>query len=555
MSRRCLYITVIAFCFAACRQQQPNVTDNSDPAWYKQQIIYNLDIKVFKDSDGNGIGDFKGLISRLGYLDSLGVTTLWLAPFQPSPLQDDGYDVTDYTGIDPRVGTPADFRQFMQAAKQHRIKVIMDVVLNHSSIQHPWFRARPDWYVWSVKRPADWDEGMGFPKVEKESWRLDSATGKYFFHRFYHFQPDLNFQNKQLLAEAERILLYWLKQGVDGFRLDAVPFIIDDPRPSAADPRHHFGILHDLARAVRKVKPDAVLLGEANVEPEETKDYFSKQGEGLDMMLNFEVNEYLFYALAGSNARPLQNALQVTAEKPPKAQWVYFLRNHDEVDLGKLSKKEIKEVYEKMGPDTMQLYDRGIRRRLAPMLNNNLRLIKQAYALVLALPGTVALRYGEEIGMGDDLSLKERFAVRTPMQWDSSRNAGFSTGAQLIRPVISTGEYGYRKVNTLQQQNNPKSLLHFTRRLLRLRKARPEIAQGRWDVPDAGNEHCLLIRYYTNSGPLLAVFNFSDKQQKISLPDNASAIKDLISGRSLSTINGNELTLPANAGYWLALHK
>ncbi|MGY3215069.1 alpha-amylase family glycosyl hydrolase [Mucilaginibacter sp. HD30] len=529
------------------------MTDNSTPAWYKQQVIYNLDVKTFKDSDGNGIGDFRGLSSKLGYLDSLGVTTLWLAPFQPSPLQDDGYDVTDYTGVDPRLGTTADFRQFMQAAKQHHIKVIMDVVLNHSSIQHPWFRARPDWYVWSVKRPTDWDKGMGFPKVEKETWRLDSTTGKYFFHRFYNFQPDLNFQNKQVLAEAEHILTYWLKQGMDGFRLDAVPFIIDDPRPSAADPRHHFGILHALAQAVRKAKPDAVLLGEANVKPEETKDYFSKQGEGLDMMLNFEVNEYLFYALASGNAQPLQKALHATAEKPPKAQWVYFLRNHDEVDLGKLSKKEIKEVYEKMGPDTtMQLYDRGIRRRLAPMLNNNSHLLKHAYALMLALPGTAVLRYGEEIGMGDDLALKERLSVRTPMQWNINFNAGFSTAPTLFRPVIATGTYGYPSVNVQKQQSDPNSLLTYTRRLLTLRKAHPEIAQGRWDVPDAGNKHCFIIRYHSDKGALLAVFNFSDKQQTITLPIDTSTIKDLISGRALTPAKG-DVTLPANAGYWLTV--
>jgi maltose alpha-D-glucosyltransferase/alpha-amylase len=555
MKAVCYWAAFIIFSLAACHPS-PKTVDNTYPAWYKNQVIYNLDVKTFKDSDGDGFGDFKGLTDKLSYLDSLGVTTIWLAPFQPSPWQDDGYDVADYYGIDPRVGNLADLHKFISVAKSRHIRVIMDMVLNHTSIRHPWFRDRPTWYVWSATKPKDWDEGMGFPEIEKETWRLDSLTGGYFFHRFYRFQPDLNFQNPRVLAEAENILKYWLAQGMDGFRLDAVPFIIDDPRPSAADPRHDFYILHDLARTVKKYNPEAALLGEANVKPNETKDYFSHQGDGLDMMLNFEVNEYLFYALATGEVKPLREALNVTAEKPKQDQWVHFLRNHDEIDLGKLDKRQIKTVFSKMAPDTnMQLYKRGIRRRLAPMLDNDLRRLKQAYSLLFALPGTPVLRYGEELGMGDDLVLKERLSVRTPMQWNASRNAGFSTGSKPFRPLIELGEYGYKSLNAQKQQTDTSSLLNHIRKLISLRKLHPEIGQGRWHLPATDNSQCLVINYHLGEKMLLLAFNFSKEEQKITLPDNVSQLKDLISGRNLKIDNGKRLTLPAYAAYWISFSK
>jgi maltose alpha-D-glucosyltransferase/alpha-amylase len=549
MKRHVLWVAILATLISCRNQPEIKSTDNSTPAWYKQQVIYNLDVKVFKDSNGDGLGDFKGLTQKLGYLDSLGITTIWLAPFQPSPWADDGYDVTSYNEVDPRLGTQADFHQFIQAARQRHMRVMIDIALNHSSIKHPWFRQRPDWYVWSVKRPADWNKGMGFPEVEKQSWMKDSVTGNYYFHRFYHFQPDLNFQNPAVLAEAKRILAFWLEQGVDGFRLDAVPFIIDDPLPSAEDPRHHFKILHELALSARKIKSDVALLGEANVKPEETKDYFSRKGEGLDMMLNFEVNEYLFYALATGDAQPLKEALQATAEKPRHDQWIYFLRNHDEIDLGKLSGSQIKKVFAAMGPDTnMQLYKRGIRRRLASMLDNDFKRIKQSYSILFALPGTPVVRYGDEIGMGDDLKLKERFSVRTPMQWDASLNSGFSMASRPIRPIISQGDYSYQKINVQKQARDSSSLLRFVSDMIRLRKNHPEIAQGVWDMPDVGNKHCLALRHRDK---LITVFNFSNGPQKVHLPLSSNSLKDLITGQKLPVTNSNELSLPAYAGYWL----
>lgn len=512
----------------------PATVDNTAPAWYKNEVIYNLEIKTFKDSDGDGLGDIRGLTGKLSYLDSLGVTMIWLAPFQPSPWQDDGYDVSDYYRVDPRLGTMNDLQALLTAAKVRRIKVIMDLVLNHTSTSHPWFRERKDWYLWTWKRPKDWDKGMGFPVVEKETWRKDSTFGGYYFHRFYRFEPDLNYQNPEVVAEAKKIMSFWLQKGMDGFRLDAVPFIIDDPRESAEHPAHDFKLFKELTGHVAKVKPGALLLGEANVKPEEAGDYFAGNHRGLDMMLNFDVNEYLFYALASGDAKPLKKALKATANKPTADQWAHFLRNHDEIDLGKLNKKQLEKVYQKMGPDSnMQLYDRGIRRRLAPMLNNDHRRLQQAYSLLLALPGTPILRYGEEIGMGDDLNLQERLSVRTPMQWDSGRQAGFTVSKKIVRPVINDPEYGYRQVNVARQRRDSLSLYNFIRRLIALRKGHPVIGQGTWDLLAGDADNVISILYRNNNEKLLVSFNFSEQpvKMKYHFPEKTKAV-ELVSGKT-----------------------
>ncbi|SDE95460.1 maltose alpha-D-glucosyltransferase/ alpha-amylase [Mucilaginibacter pineti] len=510
--RKLLLILGISAGLSACKPKPP--LEAQVNAWYKHLVIYNLDVKTFQDSNGDGEGDFKGLISRLDYLSALGVNTIWLAPFQPSPLADDGYDITDYTAIDAKLGTAADFRIFMRQAKARHLKVIMDIVLNHTSIQHPWFRQKPDWYLWSKERPSDWDKGMGFPVVEKDSWHLDSLSHQYFFHRFYHFEPDLNYQNPAVVREAERVLAYWLDQGMDGFRLDAVPFIIDDPRKDAAKPRFDFNILHKLTGFVSKHNPQAVLLGEANVDPQDNGKYFTGHHEGLQMMFNFYANQYLFLALASGDAGQFKKALTQTQVKPGIAQWAWFLRNHDEIDLGRLSKHELNQVYQKMGPDTnMQLYKRGLRRRLATMLGGDPKQINLAYSLLFSLPGTPVIREGEEIGMGEDLRLKERLAIRTPMQWDSTVNGGFTKGKP-FRPLISSAEYGYQKVNVQTETKDSTSLLHKIRTLIKQRQAFPEIDNGAWQVlktPDT----VLALLYSSNGKQALIINNFSRKPQEL----------------------------------------
>lgn len=496
---------------------KPTVERNID-AWYKHLLIYNLDVKTFKDSNGDGEGDIKGLTSKLDYLQSLGINAIWLAPFQPSPLQDDGYDITNYYGIDSKLGSLADFKVFIKQAKAKHIHVIMDIVLNHSSIKHPWFRSNPDRYLWSANRPHDWNKGIGFPGVEKDTWHFDSVTHRYYFHRFYQFQPDLNYQNPAVIEEAKHIMAYWLDLGLDGFRLDAVPFIIDDPRKDAENPKHDFSILYQLSRFVQQHKPDAVLLGEANVQPKDNAKYFAGQHDGLQMMFNFYANQFLFYGLATGDATFFKKALNETKPKPGQAQWAWFLRNHDEIDLGRLSKHQLKEVYQNMGPDTnMQLYKRGIRRRLAPMLNNDPARIRMAYSLLYSLPGTPVIREGEELGMGDNLKLKERLAVRTPMQWDSTFNGGFTTVQSSFRPVINSGTYAYQKLNVNTELRDTASLLNFIRFLIQLRKEYPEINNGAWQTLKTGNDHVLAMQYADKGKLVLISHNFSNKPQMITL--------------------------------------
>jgi len=551
------YFLLVAFMVLAPLQGSAQEAGEAHAAdrWYKRCIIYNLDVHVFKDSDGDGTGDFQGLIQKLDYLKALGVDVIWLAPFQPSPQKDDGYDVADYYGVDSSCGTPGDFSEFMYQARQRGLRVMMDVVLNHTSAQHPWFkRAREDtsspyyhWYSWSGKRPSNYNEGMAFPGVQQEVWSYDTAAGAYYYHRFYKFQPDLNFEHPQVRAESRRILAYWLQQGVSGFRLDAVPFMIEKAVPGNDKPPQQYEIIPDMQRFVQWRKGDAITLGEANVPPSDNAKYFGENGEGLQMMFNFYVNQHLFYALATGKLSLLIKALQETREKPAIAQWAHFLRNHDEIDLGRLTDRQRQEVYAAMGPEKrMQLYERGIRRRLAPMLGNDRRRLEMAYSLLLALPGTPVIRYGEEIGMGDNLQLPERLAIRTPMQWSAEPNGGFTTSRQPIRPVISGGEYGYEKVNVAQQQSNAGSLLNWMAKMIKLRKQCPGIGVGDWKVLPTGTDQVLGLQYTYKGETLIVLHNFGNAAQQVQLSS--------LNGNSLyNLLNGSIVPAAAGGRYYIGL--
>jgi maltose alpha-D-glucosyltransferase/alpha-amylase len=480
------------------------------------------------DTSGDGTGDFEGLMRRLDYLEALGVDTLWLAPFQPTPNRDNGYDVSDFYGVDPRHGSSGDFVEFMQHAEKRGIRVIIDLVANHTSDQHRWFqearsdRSSPyrDWYVWSKKRPSDWNEGMVFPGVQKSTWTYDKKAREYYHHRFYDFQPDLNMDNPQVRTEVRRIMGYWLKLGVAGFRVDAVPFVVEKPAPGPAKPVLQMEYLTEMRKFLQWRRGDALLLGEANVLPEETEKYFGKSGEGLHMMFNFFVNQHLFYALASADVRPLEEALRATRKIPAAAQWAHFLRNHDELDLGRLTEEQRGKVFARFGPEErMQLYHRGIRRRLAPMLGNP-RQIELAYSAMFSLPGTPVLRYGDEIGMGEDLTLDERAAVRTPMQWSDQHHGGFSTAGKTIHPVISQGPYSYERVNVENQQRDSASLLRWTGRMIRLRKQCPEVGWGEWKILSTGSPHVLALRYDWRDNSLMTLHNFDEKPHEIRIqPD------------------------------------
>ena len=484
--------------------------------WYKNAVIYCLSVGTFMDANGDGIGDFQGLVRRLDYLHGLGITAIWLMPFQPSPCRDDGYDISDYYGVNARHGTLGDFVEFTHGAEQRGIRVIMDLVVNHTSDRHPWFqeaRRDPkspyrDWYVWSDKKPPHANTGMVFPGVQKSTWSYDKIARCWYFHRFYDFQPDLNTSNPYVQAEILKIMGFWIQLGVVGFRMDAVPFVISTKGPRVKNPVEQYDMLRSLREFLQWREGAAIILAEANVLPECDMEYFGADGDRLHMMFNFQVNQHLFYALAASDCRSLVQALKATKPRPATAQWGLFLRNHDELDLGRLTEEQRQRVFECFGPEKeMQLYDRGIRRRLAPMLNGDRRRIELAYSLMFTLPGTPVVRYGDEIGMGDDLKLPERNCARTPMQWSTEPHAGFTEARRPILPVINDGPYGYQHVNAAKQRRDPNSLLNWTERIIRMRKEVPEVGWGDFEVLSTRNPAVLAIRYDWRNNSVLFVHN------------------------------------------------
>jgi maltose alpha-D-glucosyltransferase/alpha-amylase len=506
--------------------------------WYKNTVIYSLDVESFMDASGDGCGDFEGLTRRLDYLQALGVGAVWLAPFQPSPDRDDGYDISDYYGVDPRYGSAGDFVEFVHQAEKRGIRVLMDLVVNHTSDEHPWFRKaredpdspRRDWYVWSKKRPEGWDKGMVFPGVQESTWTRDPEAKAYYYHRFFDFQPDLNMDNPAVRTEVRRIMGYWLQLGVAGFRVDAVPFVIESTVPDGEQGTLHFEYLAEMRRFMQWRVGDAILLGEANVLPQEAEKYFGADGgSGIHMMFNFWVNQHLFYALATADTAPLAEALLATRDIPHTAQWAQFLRNHDELDLGRLTEEQRAAVFARLGPEErMQLYGRGIRRRLAPMLGDRPQL-ELAYSLLFSLPGTPVIRYGDEIGMGDDLELPERDAVRTPMQWSAEPQGGFSTAAKTVEPVIGDGVWGYPRVNVEAQHRDPASLLNWTARMIRLRKECPEIGWGSWELLDTGCPEALAMRYDWRGNSLVIVHNFDTKPHELRVRPGVEGGERLVS--------------------------
>jgi maltose alpha-D-glucosyltransferase / alpha-amylase len=507
--------------------------------WYKNAIIYCLSVGSYMDANGDGIGDFPGLMRRLDYIHGLGVSAIWLMPFQPSPLRDDGYDISDYYGVDPRYGTLGDFVEFTHGCKQRGIRVLIDLVVNHTSDQHPWFQEarrdpespRRDWYVWAKRKPSQADTGIVFPGVQKSTWTRDAVAKAWYFHRFYEFQPDLNTANPQVQAEILKIMGFWLQLGVSGFRMDAVPFVIAKKGAEQKRPVEQYDMLRTFREFLQWREGDAIVLAEANVLPQTDMQYFGNEGDRLHMMFNFQVNQNLFYALASADARPLVKALEATHELPPTAQWGNFLRNHDELDLGRLTNRQRQAVFAAFGPSSdMQLYDRGIRRRLAPMLQGDRRHIELAYSLMMTLPGTPVIRYGDEIGMGDDLSLPERSCARTPMQWSTEPHGGFTKSAKPLLPAISRGPYGYEQVNVAQQRRDPNSMVNWTERIIRMRKEVPEIGWGSFKVLPSGTQEVLVLRYDWRNNAVVIIHNFAPEplEIRIAIKSGTTVERELI---------------------------
>lgn len=493
--------------------------------WYKNAIIYCLDVEVFQDSNGDGVGDFRGLSDRLDYLSGLGVTCLWLMPFFPTPNRDDGYDVCDYYAVDSRLGTLGDFVDFMRQARERGIRVLIDLVVNHTSIEHPWFQSARrdpkspyrDFYLWSEKLPKDHKEGIIFPGFQEATWTWDDAAQAYYFHRFYEHQADLNIAEPRVRDEIRRIMGFWLELGVSGFRLDAAPFLIEMrgvKTPHASDP---FEYLQEFRDYLTYVRGDAILLAEANVDMKTAPKYFGG-GDRMQLLFNFPLNEHLMLAMVREKAEPIVRGLNLSPDIPPAGQWAVYLRNHDEMSLAHLSKKEQQEIYDALAPDEgMRIYDRGIRRRMPPMFGGDVRRMKLAHSLLFTLPGAPVLRYGEEIGMGEDLSLPERHSIRTPMQWSGEANAGFSTASEseLIRPVIDEGSFAFDRVNVERLQQEDDSLLNATERMIRVRKACPEFGWGEQEILDTGDDAVFAHRATWKGKSVVAIHNFSGEERAV----------------------------------------
>jgi maltose alpha-D-glucosyltransferase/alpha-amylase len=520
--------------------------------WYKNAVIYCLDVGRFRDGNGDGTGDFIGLTEKLDYLVGLGVTTLWLMPFFPSPNRDDGYDVTDFYAVDPRHGTLGDFVEFMHCARGRGLHVILDLVANHTSNEHPWFQAARrgiepyrDYYYWSEHEPEHAREGMVFPGKQETTWTYDEEARAFYYHRFHDFQPDLRTENPAVLHEIRKIMGSWLELGVSGFRVDAVPFLIESAdRPASRQLR--FDFLRQLREFLQWRTGHAVLLAEANVLPEESIDYFGKDGERMHMLFNFPVNQRLFYAFACGDTRPLRQALHATSERPEHAQYATFLRNHDELDLGRLSEDERARVFAALGPDPdVQLYDRGLRRRLAPLLSGDRRRLELALAVLFGFPGTPVIYYGDELGMGDDLAQPERLSVRTAMQWSADAHAGFTSADRSSVPVIQGGPFGYETVNAADQRRERESLLNVTERMIRTRKQCPELAWGSFDVLETGCDEVLAIVSSWQQCSVLSVFNFSAEERRIdvALREHHVELQSLLDARDETLSPEGSLTL------------
>jgi maltose alpha-D-glucosyltransferase / alpha-amylase len=535
-----------------------------DDLWYKNAIIYCLDVEKYQDANGDGVGDFEGLTRRLEHLQGLGVTCVWLQPFYPSPNRDNGYDVADFYGVHEKHGSLGDFVAFMQHADALGIRVIVDLVVNHTSIDCPWFQgARQseknfyrDWYVWSDERPKNHRDGIVFPGEQTSTWQFDRQAGQYYFHRFYKHQADLNTWNPYVRAEIQKVMGFWLQLGVSGFRMDAVPFLIEK-KGAGIENQQDFNLLKEMRDFLQWRSGEAILLAEANVPPDESMQYFGSEGNRLQMMLNFPVNQRLFYALATGDLDPLISALEQTRKRPANAQWVQFLRSHDELDLGRLTDEQREKVFAAFGPEKrMQLYDRGIRRRLAPMLGNDRRHLELAFSLLYSLPGTPMMQYGDEIGMGENLRLPERECARTPMQWTSERHGGFSRAKRVVRPVIDDAVFGYKRVNVNDQRRDTDSLLNWTERMIRMRKQCPEISWGDFVVLRTNVPEILALRYDWRNTSLLTLHNFSNRRQKVRISagcERGDLLVDVFDGAHSKSANdgAHRIDLPPYGWRWL----
>ena len=538
---------------------------STDPLWYKDAVFYELYIRAFADGNGDGHGDFQGLTARLDYLQELGVDCIWLLPMYPSPLLDDGYDIAGYTDIHPDYGTLDDWKAFIDAAHQRGLRVVVDLIPNHTSDQHPWFQAARsspdspyrDYYVWSDDDQKYADARIIFIDTETSNWTWDDVAGQYYWHRFFSGQPDLNFDNPAVQGAMLDVLKFWLDTGIDGFRADAVPYLFEREGTSCENLPETHAYLKRMRRFMDESYPGRILLAEANQWPEGLLPYFG-QGDEFHMAFHFPLMPRLFMALKQEQRAPIVEIMGYTPAIPDACQWCFFLRCHDELTLEMVTEKERQYMWEQYAPEPRMRLNLGIRRRLAPLLDNDRRKLELLNAILFSMPGSPILYYGDEIGMGDDIWLDDRDGVRTPMQWSDAPHGGFTSAGEPYSPVVDDAVYGYRQVNVAAQQAEPGSLLNWTRRLIRLRKAHPVFGRGdfRFLLPE--NEHILAYSRSHEDETILVLCNLSACSQGVALDlgDHAGATpSDLLSGERLAPILATpyELTLPPFGYRWLSL--
>ena len=499
----------------------------NDPLWYKDAIIYELHVKAFFDSSNDGIGDFKGLTEKLDYLQDLGVNTLWLLPFYPSPFRDDGYDISDYRNVHPQYGTRADVKNFVREAHRRGLKVITELVINHTSDQHPWFQAarrapagsrKRDFYIWSDSDDKYPETRIIFTDTEKSNWAWDEVAQAYYWHRFFSHQPDLNHNNPEVVKAVIRIMRFWLDIGVDGLRLDAIPYLcVREGTANENLPETH-NVIKQMRAVIDTHYKNRMLLAEANQWPEDVREYFG-DGDECHMAYNFPVMPRIFMAVAQEDRHPIVEIVRQTPDIPDSCQWAIFLRNHDELTLEMVTSRERDYMYSMYAIDPRMRVNVGIRRRLAPLMDNNRDKIELVNFLLMTLPGSPVLYYGDEIGMGDNIYLGDRNGVRTPMQWSPDRNAGFSKAdpQRLFLPPIMDPIYGYESNNVEAQSRNPSSLLNWTKRLIAVRKNYCAFGRGTLKFLEPGNRKILaFVREWENE-KILCVVNLSRTAQPVEL--------------------------------------
>jgi maltose alpha-D-glucosyltransferase / alpha-amylase len=500
---------------------------SSVTTWHKDAIVYEVHVKAFRDSNRNGYGDFPGLIEKLPYLESLGINCIWLLPFYQSPLRDDGYDISHYASVDPRYGTLREFRRFVGEAHDRGIRVITELVINHTSDQHPWFQAarrapknsvRRNYYVWSDTDQRYADARIIFKDFERSNWTWDPLAKAYYWHRFFHHQPDLNFDNRAVRRALSRIMRFWLNLGVDGLRLDAVPYLVEREGTICENLAETHEVLKEMRRELDKHFTDRIFLAEANQWPADVRPYFG-DGDECHMAFHFPLMPRLFMAIRREDRRPIVDILAQTPPIPENCQWATFLRNHDELTLEMVTDEERDYMYAEYAADPNARLNLGIRRRLAPLMGGGRRQMELMNALLMAMPGTPIIYYGDEIGMGDNIYLGDRNGVRTPMQWSIDRNAGFSEAdaARLYTPVISDPPYGYAAVNVEAQERSGSSLLAWMKRLIRIVKQHPTFRRGSFEVLHPANQRVFAFVRQYDGETLLAAHNLSRFSQAVEL--------------------------------------